>query len=151
MQFLRNLVISAVLLVVAAAPALAQTSKADTPIKIALHVDDNDAGRMNLALNNVMNILADYKKAGHKVQIEVVTYGPGLHMFREDTSPVKARIQEISLANPNVIFAACQNTQLNMSKAEKKDIKIIPEARLVASGVIHLVELQRQGFAYIKP
>ena len=41
MQFLRNLVIGAVLLVAAAVPALAQTIKVDTPVKIALHVQSS--------------------------------------------------------------------------------------------------------------
>jgi intracellular sulfur oxidation DsrE/DsrF family protein len=151
MKFLRSLILGAIALAAAILPAAAQTPKADDTFKVALHVDDNDAARMNLALNNVQNILADLKKAGRKVDIQVVTYGPGLHMFRDDTSPVKARIQEISLANPNVTFAACGNTQALMTKAEKKEIKLINEAKLVPSGIVHLVELQRQGYAYVKP
>lgn len=151
MAFLRNLVMGVVLLVGAVVPAMAQAPKPDDTYKVALHVDDNDAPRMNLALNNVQNILSDFKKAGRKIEIQVVTYGPGLHMFRDDTSPVKARIQELSLANSNLTFAACGNTQANMSKAEKTDIKLISEAKVVPSGVVHLIELQRQGFAYVKP
>lgn len=151
MAFLRNLLVGVLMVFGAAAPALAQSAKTDDTYKVALHVDDNDAARMNLALNNVQNILADFKKAGRKIEIQVVTYGPGLHMFRADTSPVKARIQELSLANPNVTFAACGNTHANMSKAEKTEVKLITEAKMVPSGVVHLIELQRQGFAYVKP
>lgn len=151
MTVLRNLLLGVLMLAGMAAPALAQSAKADDGYKVALHVNDNDAARMNLALNNVQNILADFKKAGRKIDIQVVTYGPGLHMFRDDTSPVKARIQELSLANPNLTFAACGNTQTNMSKAEKVDVKLISEAKVVPSGVVHLIELQRQGYAYVKP
>jgi intracellular sulfur oxidation DsrE/DsrF family protein len=151
MTFLRTLVLGAIALAAAILPAASQAPKADDTFKVALHVDDNDAAKMNLALNNVQNILADLKKAGRKVDIQVVTYGDGLHMFRDDTSPVKARIQEISLANPNVTFAACGTTQAKMAKAEKKEIKLISEAKLVPSGVVRLVELQQQGYAYIKP
>ena len=155
MTGLRSLVMGAIALAFLVLPAAAQSKKSDkkteTVFKVALHVDDNDAAKMNLTLNNVQNIVADMKKAGRKFDIQVVTYGPGLHMFRDDTSPVKARIQEISLANPNVTFAACANTQTNMSKAEKKEIPLIPEAKVVPSGVVHLVELQEKGFAYVKP
>ena len=150
-MFLRTLMLGVLALAAAILPASAQAPKADDTFKVALHVDDNDVAKMNLTLNNVQNIVSDFKKSGRKIDIQVVTYGPGLHMFREDTSPVKARIQEISLANPNVTFAACGNTQANMSKAEKKDITLISEAKLVPSGVVHLVELQRQGYAYVKP
>lgn len=153
MKVLRRLFVATMALVAIALPAAAQAPKtpATAPYRIALHVDDNDAARMGLALNNVKNIIEDFKKSGQKVEIEVVTYGPGLHMFREDTSPVKARVQEMSLAYPNVKFAACQNTQANMAKAENKQIVLIPEVKLVPSGVVHLVELQRKGWAYIKP
>ena len=153
MTFLRFLMLGVLAFAASILPASAQAPKVDDTFKVALHVDDNDAAKMNLTLNNVQNILADMKRAGRKVEIQVVTYGPGLNMFRDDTSPanVKARIQEISLAHANVTFAACGNTQANMSKAEKKEIKLISEAKLVPSGVVHLVELQRQGYAYVKP
>ncbi|MGE0768788.1 MAG: DsrE family protein [Hyphomicrobiaceae bacterium] len=149
MTLLRTMMLGFLAIAALALPAAAQTQKGT--YKVALHVDDNDAAKMNLTLNNVLNIISDFKKSGRKIEIEVVTYGPGLHMFRADTSPVKARIEEIALAHPNVTFAACQNTQNNMAKAEKKAISLIHEAKLVPSGVVHLVELQRQGYAYIKP
>lgn len=154
MTRIRNIILGALLLATFAAPATAQSAKAtkaDTPYKVALHVNDNDVAKMNLTLNNVNNIISDFKKSNRKIEIQIVTYGPGLHMFREDSSPVKARIQEVSLAHPNVTFAACANTQGNMAKAENKEIKIMSEATIVPSGVVHLIELQRQGYAYIKP
>lgn len=150
-MYLRTLVLGVIALAAAILPVSAQAPKSNDAYKVALHVDDNDVAKMNLALNNVQNIVADFKKSGRKIDIQVVTYGPGLHMFRDDTSPVKARIQEIALAHSNVTFSACANTQTNMSKSERKDIPLISEAKLVPSGVVHLVELQRQGFAYVKP
>lgn len=151
MKFLRALMLGVFALAAAALPAAAQSTKADDTFKVAIHVTDRDPAKLNVTLNNVQNILADMKKAGRKVDIQVVGNGDGLHMFREDTSPVKARIQEISLANSNVTFNACGNTQARMSKAENKDIKLMSEAKLVSSGVVHVVELQRQGYAYLKP
>ena len=72
----------------------------------------------NLALNNVQNLLSYYKDKGEKVQIEVVAFGPGLHMLRQDTSPVKDRVAAIAAANPEVQFSACSNTLANMTKQE---------------------------------
>jgi len=149
MKFLRTIMFSVLAIAALTLPSAAETPKG--AYKVAIHVDDNDPAKMNLALNNIQNIIQDFKKSGKKIEIEVVTYGPGLHMFRSDTSPVKARISEIALANTNITFSACENTQSNMSKAEKKPITLINEAKLVPSGVVHLVELQRKGYAYIKP
>ena len=119
--------------------------------KVVLHVDQNDPAVMNLALNNVQNVASHYKAAGLPVTIEVVAYGPGLHMLRADTSPIKARLASFTLELPDVRFSACENTQTNMSKAEGKPVPILSDARLVPSGVVRLIELQQQSYAYIKP
>ena len=106
---------------------------------------------MDVALNNVRNITEYYKQKGETVAIEVVTYGPGLHMLRADTSPVKDRIAPMALENPSVTFIACGNTQTNQSKAEGKPVTLLSEATVMPSGIVRLIELQKQGYAYIRP
>jgi len=122
-----------------------------SPHRVAIHVDDNDPKVMNLALNNAKNIVDYYQSKSEPVTIEIVTYGPGLHMLRADTSPVKHRIAEMSLAIPQISFSACGNTQVNMTKQEGKEVALVSEARVVPSGVVRLIELQEQGYAYIRP
>jgi intracellular sulfur oxidation DsrE/DsrF family protein len=119
--------------------------------RLLLQVNSNDPAVMNLALNNAMNVAQYYKETGENVKIEVVTFGPGLHMLRDDTSPVKARIETMSLSNPEISFKACGNTQANMHKAENKDIPIIREAEVVKSGIIRIMEREEQGWTYVKP
>jgi len=118
---------------------------------LILQVNSNDPAAMNLALNNAMNVAQYYKEIGENVKIEVVTFGPGLHMLRDDTSPVKTRIETMSLSNPEISFKACGNTQANMHKAENKDIPIIRGVEVVKSGVIRIMELEEQGWTYVKP
>jgi intracellular sulfur oxidation DsrE/DsrF family protein len=143
------------------APAAAQQQKqpakqhpADKKQKLhllVLQVNTNEPAMMNLALNNATNVAQYYKDLGEKVTIEVVTFGPGLHMLRDDTSPVKARIQAIKESTPAISFKACGNTQENMRKAENKEIPLVPEATVVKSGVVHVMERQEQGWSYVKP
>ena len=141
----------------AAAPATKQTTAqkrtvADKkPHNLVLQVNTNEPAMMNLALNNATNVAQYYKDLGEKVSIEVVTFGPGLHMLREDTSPVKARIEVLALSTPQISCKACGNTRENMRKAEGKDIPIIPQAQVVKSGVVRVMELQEQGWSYVKP
>jgi uncharacterized protein len=106
---------------------------------------------MNLALNNAANVMQYYRERGEKAKIEVVTFGPGLHMLREDTSPVKARIETMALSMPEVSFKACGNTRENMQRAEDRNIPIIQQAEVVKSGVVRVMELQEQGWSYVKP
>ena len=118
---------------------------------LILQVNTNDAAAMNLALNNATNVAEYYEKAGEPVKIEVVTFGPGLNMLRNDTSPVKARIETMALSRPEVSFKACGITRENMRKAEDKDIPIIPQAEVVPSGVVRVMQLEEQGWSYVKP
>jgi len=43
------------------------------------------------------------------------------------------------------------NTQENMHKAENNDIPIVPQAQVVKSGVVRVMELEEQGWSYVKP
>lgn len=119
--------------------------------RLVLQVNSNEPGTMNLALNNAANVAQYYQEKGEKVEIEIVTFGPGLNMLRSDTSPVKDRIKAMAASTPAISFKACGNTQGNMSKAENKEIGLIPEATLVKSGVVHLIELQERGWTYVRP
>lgn len=126
------------------------TEIARKPHQLLLQVNSNEPAMMNLALNNATNVAQYYRDLGEDVSIEVVTFGPGLHMLRDDTSPVKARIEGLAMSNPEISFKACGNTRENMRKAENKDINLIPQATIVKSGVVRVMELQEQGWTYVK-
>lgn len=121
--------------------------------KISIQVDQNDPEVMNLVLNNATNILEYYQGKGEDVQIEIVAYGPGLHMLRSDTSPVKERIKQlVDVSFPSRIkFSACDNTKRGMEKREGHAISVIPQASIVPAGVVRLMELQEEGWSYIRP
>jgi len=120
---------------------------------IAFQVSANNPQLMNLVLNNVANVLAYYHSKGEQAEVEVVAYGPGLNMLREDKSPVKERLKSIQGGSfpSKVTYSACGNTMKGMAKKEGHEIKIVPEAHVVPAGVVRLTELQEQGWTYIKP
>ena len=119
--------------------------------RVAIHVDDNDPARMNMAMNNANNIVSYYQSQGEEVEIEIVTYGPGLNMLRADTSPVADRVSQMSMEHPNVTFQACNNTLQGMQRQAGHEIALLAEAHVVPSGAVHLIELQQQGWAYLRP
>lgn len=118
--------------------------------KIAVHVNDADPRVMNMALNNVQNLTAYYVAKGDTVEVEVVAYGPGLMMYMPD-SPVSGRISSMALQMDGLTFSACANTMAKMSKKAGHPITLMDEAEVVPSGVVRLVELQEQGYAYVRP
>jgi intracellular sulfur oxidation DsrE/DsrF family protein len=74
-------------------------------------------------------------------------------MLRADSSPVKDRIKQIADgAFPSSIkFAACGNTKKGMEKHEGHAVSFIPQATEVPSGAVRLMELQGDGWAYLRP
>ncbi len=132
---------------IATSPALA----GEAMHKVAIHVDSSDPQLQNMALNNVQNLNKYYKSKGETVQIELVAYGPGLHMLRSDTSKVKSRIATMALEMDNLQFSACGNTHAKMTKKAGKEVVLLSEATNVPSGVVRLIELQEKGYAYVRP
>ena len=148
--FLRGLAAIACISLAFASPGLAADGK---PHRVAIQVDQNDPQVMNLALNNATNVIEYYRARNEDVDVDVVTYGPGLHMLRADTSPVQDRIKRLKdMAFPGKIqFSACNNTKQGMEKTEGHAIPILPDASIVPSGVVRLIELQEQGWSYVRP
>jgi len=135
-----------------ASPSHAADKKAKTH-HIAYQVDENDAALMNLVLNNVQQSMEYYHSKGEQAEIEVVAYGPGLMMLRQDKSPVKDRLKRIKEGSfpSSLTYSACHNTMMKMEKKEGHAIPIVPEARVVPAGVVRLTELQEDGWSYIRP
>lgn len=143
---MKNLMLAA-MLAVAPMAALAEGMMH----KVAVHVNSSDAKVMNMALNNVQNVQKYYASKGDTVMIELVAYGPGLQMYIPGKSPVGDRISTMALEMDNLTFAACGNTHRKMSEKAGKDIVLMEEATMVTSGVVRLIELQEEGYAYVRP
>lgn len=145
----RRLATAAIVSIALASPALSDEAKH----RLAIQVDQNDPQVMNLAINNATNVIEYYRSKNEDVDVDIVTYGPGLHMLRADTSPVKDRLKRLKeMAFPgNVQFSACNNTKQGMEKAEGKEVPILSEATIVPSGVVRLMELQEKGWSYVRP
>ena len=82
---LRRLATAAALSIALAASALAADGKTH---RVAIQVDQNDPAVMNMVLNNATNVIEYYRGKNEDVDVEIVAYGPGMHMLRADTSPV---------------------------------------------------------------
>jgi intracellular sulfur oxidation DsrE/DsrF family protein len=132
-----------------AAAGMSETPFVKPPHHVVIQVTQNDPAVMNMVLNNAENLTKYYGDKGEQIEIELVAYGPGLHMLRSDTSPVKGRLAV--LAMENVTFSACGNTMNAQAKQEGKEITLVPEARMVPAGIARIMELQEQHWTYVRP
>lgn len=134
------------------AAAFGQEARKSTAThRVAIHVNSSDAAAMNMALNNTRNLYDYYASRGEKLEVRMVAHGPGLHMLREDTSPVQERLSAMKKSFPSLSLAACGNTKSAMEATEGKPIAISSLASVVPSGVVELVALQERGWKYLKP
>jgi uncharacterized protein len=99
------------------------------------------------ALRNISNHLAVDPTA----KIVVVTHSAGVDFLLEGAedkngNPYSGTVA--ALAAKGVEFRVCKIT-LERRKIDPK--KVIPEAKLVPSGVVEVTKLQQEGYAYLKP
>jgi intracellular sulfur oxidation DsrE/DsrF family protein len=148
-RFLRQFVAAAGLLL-----AFTSNGSADEPKhRLVIQVDTNDRHTMELALNNATDVIEYYRSTNQVAAVEIMACGPGLHMLRVDTSPVKSRVKRArEIAAPSTIqFSACNNTKLDMEKKEGHSLEMLPGTTVVPLGVVRLMELQEQGWSYVRP
>ena len=110
-------------------------------VVFAVTVDDQHV--WNEVFGNFRNI---QRALGPKnVAIEVVVYGDGIAMVRDDSlvyNKVEQAIEE------GVKIVACENTMKaqNISRDH-----MLPNIGYVTAGIVELIKLQTAGWAYIRP
>lgn len=117
---------------------------ADT--KVVIQVSSGDSATQELVLNNAINL---QKELGiQHVTIEIVAYGPGLEMLTTG-SPFRDRVE--SMAKQSVRFRACENTMAAVERKTGRRPQLTAGVDTVPSGVVRIVQLQQEGYAYVRP
>lgn len=114
--------------------------------KLVIQVSSDDVTTHKLALNNAVNLQKLYGM--DEVVIEIVAYGPGLKLLTEQ-SDLASRVE--SLAAQDIRFSACQNTIDTFKQKTGKEPVLLEGVETVNAGVARIMELQQQGYAYIRP
>lgn len=140
------LVLSSLLVTLTATPALSAGEPSFADYKYVLQISEMNPATQNLVLNNAANLLEAYPPGA--VTVEIVAYGPGLRLLFANNIYAK-RID--SLSQSGVRFSACNNTLTNMTAQLGYKPKLNPVAQVVPGGVVRIGELEKQGYAYVRP
>ena len=119
---------------------------ANQPHKLVIQVSSDDPQTQTIALNNAVNVQKHYGM--DNVMVEIVAYGPGLTLLTAQ-SKQKSRVE--SLAMQDITFSACGNTMSKMEKKSGKKVVLAEGVTVVPAGVVRIMELQEQGYAYLRP
>lgn len=142
-KWLATVLVAIGIAVAAPAQSAEQGGQKSERHRVVLQVSDGDVAKWNLALNNARNIRQDLGQ--DNVSIEIVAYGPGLPMLKAD-SKVAGRLAQA--LDQNIGLLACENTMRN-TKVTKADM--YGGIAYVKAGVVHIMQRQREGWAYVRP
>ena len=122
------------------------TQAGEVKNKLVIQVSTDDPRTQKIALNNAANLQKLYGM--DNVVIEIVAYGPGLGLLTQKSGQAD---RVTSLAMQNIHFSACGNTMKKVAEKSGKMPKLLEGVDQVTAGVARIMELQQQGYAYIRP
>ncbi|MFT5275939.1 MAG: intracellular sulfur oxidation DsrE/DsrF family protein [Saprospiraceae bacterium] len=121
-------------------------AQSDVAHKLVIQVSTDDPRTQKIALNNAVNLQKHY--GIDNVEIEIVAYGPGLGMLTEK-SGVASRVSSLALSD--ITFSACGNTMNAVAKKSGTMPTLLEGVEQTPAGVARIMELQEQGYSYIRP
>ena len=115
------------------------------PHRVVMHLNSGEEKVQRGALNNIRNL---YQEVGREhLLVELVVHGAGLTLLTKKDSTLATELAQLKTAY-DVEFTACSNTMKaqGLTRADLLD----PVDRTVPA-MVRLMELQEQGWVYIKP
>ncbi len=114
-------------------------------VKVVLHIDFDDEKRLLMALGNFKNLLKEINAEGSSLAL--LANGSSVKLL------LKAKADDYkddinALAASGVKFYVCNNS---LNKFDINLDEMLPVCEVVKAGVLKLIELQNDGYAYIKP
>ena len=109
---------------------------------LCLHIDANDPARLHLALKNARNYLTVVGEA----PVTLLANGPSVNLFATHLPELETLAAEMTAKG--VRIQLCQFA-LNENKLTKE--QLWPCCTVVPAGMVALVEMQREGYAHVKP
>ena len=117
--------------------------------RVVYQLDDPGVDKTRFVLNNIQNHVKGVGGWKNIETLELVVFGPALrHFVTKDIDPgVKQALEALQVQG--LVFGACGNTMKGLNVTLEQ---LAGGARpLPQGGVVRVMELQEQGFAYIRP
>ena len=111
---------------------------------LCLHIDSNDPAMLRLVLKNAANYIKGLP--GEKFQLAVVANGPAVILFTDEHADLRELAAPLLAQGVRVMLCANALADNKIDHA-----RLWPGCSVVPAGLVDVVRLQREGFAYIKP
>ena len=115
------------------------------PHRVVMHLNSGDEKVQRGALNNIRHL---YQEVGREhLRVELVVHGAGLTLLTKKDSTLATELAQLKTAY-DVEFTACSNTMKAMNLTTRD---LVEQVDRTVPAMVRLMELQEQGWAYIKP
>jgi intracellular sulfur oxidation DsrE/DsrF family protein len=113
--------------------------------RVVMHLNSGDEKVQRGVLNNIRHL---YQEVGREhARVELVAHGAGLTLLMKKDSLLATEVAQLKTAYA-VEFTACSNT---MKAQGLTRTDLIDQVDRTVPAIVRLVELQEQGWSYIKP
>lgn len=113
--------------------------------RVVMHVNSSDEKIQRGALNNIRNL---YQEVGREhLLVELVVHGAGLTLLTKKGSTLATELAQLK-TDYDVEFTACSNTMKAMNLTVRD---LVEQVDRTVPAMVRLMELQEQGWTYIKP
>ena len=117
--------------------------------RIVYQLDDPGVDKARFVLNNIANHVRGVGGWRNIDALELVVFGPALRHFVAKDIDREVRQALEALQAQGLVFGACGNTMKGLNVTLEQlagGAKALPQG-----GVVRVMELQEQGFSYIRP
>ena len=138
-----TLLVSLLSVSVAGLSGAAETSQG--PHRVVMHLNSGDEKVQRGVLNNIRNL---YQEVGREyLRVELVVHGAGLTLLTKKDSTLAPELAQLKTAY-EAEFTACSNTMKaqGLTRAD-----LLDQVGRTVPAMVRLMELQEEGWAYIKP
>ena len=138
-----TLLVSLLSVSIAGLSGAAETSQG--PHRVVMHLNSGDEKVQRGALNNIRNL---YQEVGREyLRVELVVHGAGLPLLTKKDSSLAPELAQLKTAY-EAEFTACSNTMKaqGLTRAD-----LLDQVGRTVPAMVRLMELQEEGWAYIKP
>ena len=113
--------------------------------KVVMHLDWDQMDVLEMGLGNIRNLLKDIP--AQEADVRFVANGKAVALFRKDRfGEHQAVIRELSAQG--VHFCLCR---IALGKQNIGPADLVAGCEIIPAGMVELIRLQQEGFAYIKP
>ena len=117
--------------------------------RVLLHVSTSRPETLQMALDDVEEVLRASAQRGRRIEIEVVANSSGLDLLRTDTSPFPARIATLRATYSNLTLLACNQT-IDRLREKGVTVHLLPGVQSAPTALDQIVKRLQGGWAYVR-